>query len=81
MPYKQNSAFCSTVYGKTFSLDKHKNGSNMEMSGLQNVLQIMVRRRNPHHLSEVQMTTIKIIKEYGDCVSRSVNEKSSERSY
>jgi len=50
MHCEQNLAFFSTAYGKTFSLHTHKNDSNMEMSCLPNILEIMVKRRNSQHL-------------------------------
>jgi hypothetical protein len=47
---EQNLAFFGTAYGKTFSLDIHKNDSNMEMSCLPNILKVMVKRRNSQRL-------------------------------
>jgi len=50
MHCEQNLAFFNTAYGKTFSLDTHKNYSSKEMSWLPNILEIMVKRRNSQHL-------------------------------
>jgi hypothetical protein len=47
MKSKQNLASFGTACEKTFSLDKHKNVSNMEIRCIQNILEIMANRKNP----------------------------------